>query len=464
MILLSVASTDCTSNLVSPPRDAGRDQTVSKDVTNDVADDGQPSSDGALKCVAGAKQCMGSVLQTCNASGQWQDEVTCPFVCSAASCTGVCVPNAKQCSGNTPQACSSSGQWASGTACPYVCSGGSCTGVCVPSSKQCSGATPQTCSASGQWQNGAACAYTCASGSCLSLPGPCQAGPLKTYITLASPLKLAAKHWNRSYLGNGQYSATATSATPTVQRYSNTVYAGKASFLREQLTDLPAGGKYQEIFMWDEVPSAANPTILYLSYASLAGDINPNGDSDPNKCTSSDLSKCDYVLPAGQEWLYNENASSVQGTDTSPAIRQWDASTIGTNQAHNYYQGGVFRASTQYRLCGQAWYRANWNKSTFTSYPDAVNTIGADIGTSGEPLAVLSPKYVYIVRQYSGCVGGDCNEPWNTCDVFEDHLYAKDANQCPFTEVMVVIGYTPRYLGGSSYGVFHVMMALNLAP
>jgi hypothetical protein len=77
----------------------------------------------------------------------------------------------------------------------------------------------------------------------------------------------------------------------------------------------------------------------------------------------------------------------------------------------------------------------------------------------------IAPRYVYIVRQYSGCdESADCSAPWESCSIFEDHIYAKSEDQCSMAEVMVVIGYTPKVMGPDQYGVFHLMMALEQLP
>ena len=151
-------------------------------------------------CSAGAKQCSGNTLQVCSAIGKWQTSQTCPYVCSAGSCTGVCVPGSKSCSGNVPQTCSSSGQWQSSSACQYACSAGSCTGVCVPGSQVCSGNVPQTCSSVGQWQAGATCAYECVSGTCSDA---CTPGTPATYNGIAAQACADNGHWTQTSCAYG---------------------------------------------------------------------------------------------------------------------------------------------------------------------------------------------------------------------------------------------------------------------
>jgi len=90
----------------------------------------------------------------------------------------LCSPNATQCSGNGVQTCNASGQWEPAIACPFVCSGGVCTGVCSPTMQQCSGNGVQTCGPTGQWGAAAPCAAAtpyCAQGTC-TVPPSCEGG------------------------------------------------------------------------------------------------------------------------------------------------------------------------------------------------------------------------------------------------------------------------------------------------
>ena len=130
----------------------------------------------AGSCVPGATQCNGNTPQTCDPSGTWQSGTACPKVCSAGACAGSCVPGATQCSNKTPQTCDSTGTWQSATDCPYVCQAGSCTGVCTPNDTQCMNDTPQTCDATGQWQSGKDCANVCTAGACT---GQCVPGTMQ---------------------------------------------------------------------------------------------------------------------------------------------------------------------------------------------------------------------------------------------------------------------------------------------
>jgi formylglycine-generating enzyme len=168
------------------------------------------------KCTPGARQCSTLTPQQCNASGEWQDDPPCPYVCAGdGKCQGVCTPGAKQCKGNIPQECGLDGAWVNGNACAklctsgictdtcveaarecvdktvracqsdawvegetcaFVCAAGACTGACEPGSAQCEGAAPQMCDASGAWQGGSACQYICDAGHCSGECNPTDKG------------------------------------------------------------------------------------------------------------------------------------------------------------------------------------------------------------------------------------------------------------------------------------------------
>jgi hypothetical protein len=156
---------------------------------------------------AGATQCAGAVVQTCNSAGQWVSGTTCVNGCSAGACNacssgttqsqacgncgtqtrtcvngawgaygacggqGVCAPGAvgSQACGNCgtqSRTCSSSCQWPTSFG---TCSG---QGVCAPgavTSQACGncGTQSRTCSSSCQWPAFGACGGqgTCAPGS-----------------------------------------------------------------------------------------------------------------------------------------------------------------------------------------------------------------------------------------------------------------------------------------------------------
>jgi hypothetical protein len=148
----------------------------------------------------------------------------------------------------------------------------------------------------------------------------CEWGSLADFLTVDAPVTYAVKHMGREFI-DGVPGPVSTSYSQ--QRYSNSTYAGKRSMVREQISGLPPGGFYQEIYMWDEIPSREDPTVIYLAYASLAGDIDPTL-SDPERCNEFSLDGCDYVQIGGQEWLLNEHeaADSPNGSGSSPAIQR----------------------------------------------------------------------------------------------------------------------------------------------
>ena len=304
-------------------------------------------------------------------------------------------------------------------------------------------------------------------------------GNLKSFITFSSPILYNSKRWFRDINNNNP--SQIESQDSFVEQYSSGTDpgTGQSTFIREikQAPYFSDGGQYIETYLWDATPSVNNPTILYITRASLNGDSHPNDPNwhQPNLCSSSDVSGCDYALSAGQEWLWNENASDSQGTSSSPSFRQWDSSTIGRNQGLFYYQKNLatnqyeFRFSNQYKFCGQVWYRNNWNTASYAAYVDGTNTAEnlnwPDLGTTGDPGITLNPKYVYIVRQYAGCSADtDCSQqPWQKCTAFEDHVFAKDANLNPLGEVIVLAGYTPKYFGTNAFGVIDAYVKKNRA-
>src|SRR2546421_1059375 len=54
--------------------------------------DGGAMPPGSDPCQPGERQCAGKVLRTCNASGAWQVEVSCPNLCAGGACAGECPP------------------------------------------------------------------------------------------------------------------------------------------------------------------------------------------------------------------------------------------------------------------------------------------------------------------------------------------------------------------------------------
>ncbi len=97
-------------------------------------------------------------------------------VCNGVGGCGVCLPGSSRCAGSTREVCSATGSWQTDQVCPFVCSSGSCVGVCVPGSKGCSGATAQVCSTGGNWQASEVCAGStpaCQEGYCQPQPPSC---------------------------------------------------------------------------------------------------------------------------------------------------------------------------------------------------------------------------------------------------------------------------------------------------
>jgi len=295
---------------------------------------------------------------------------------------------------------------------------------------------------------------------------------LYSYIALTSPVTHSVKHIVRNQDANGNYLNTWAVST------SNQVYSyfvdsrGYYTFQRQQTTNLPeTNSKYFERYIWDSKTNPSASTWLYLDYSSLNGDIYPSQSNSTN-CTQNPLLThgCDYVKSAGLQWLPNVTALPSQGTNQSPALQIWDSSTIGTGEGDYYFQGGIHRVLTNSRFYGQVWKRNNWNNAIFKSYADAINTADAygwaDPGISNDSQITLSPKYVYIIRQYSGCEILLSSTPWHACEIFEDHIYAKDANNNQLAEIMVVVGFTPKHHNwyqtvGDIFAVFHVMIAKN---
>jgi len=98
---------------------------------DDAGDDDQPA------CANGARQCMGSTLQTCS-GGHWVDDQLCPQSCSPTLGCTVCVPGEATCSGTTATVCRGDGSGytdyecdaAQGVTCDAA--GGGCVGECSP--------------------------------------------------------------------------------------------------------------------------------------------------------------------------------------------------------------------------------------------------------------------------------------------------------------------------------------------
>lgn len=134
---------------------------------------GSSGSGGSPECVSGDRNCDGTTPQLCDASGHWQSETPCEFICTNGQCEGECEPNSKDCDGNVPRSCSLDGAWQLEAACEYLCEEGSCVGVCHPGEKQCQALTPEFCNSSGAWTNETPCPYSCENGMCV---GDCAPG------------------------------------------------------------------------------------------------------------------------------------------------------------------------------------------------------------------------------------------------------------------------------------------------
>ncbi|HEX4341435.1 MAG TPA: SUMF1/EgtB/PvdO family nonheme iron enzyme [Polyangiaceae bacterium] len=149
---------------------------------------GEPCAiDGAYACAAHA----GRGQLVCS-KGQWASNGSgCPtgsFCDTSASNAGFCTPVIPDCAGMAAGAtfCRSTERFACGAdlvsatsleKCPYVCSAAACTGECVPGQKDCKGGgttgnglVPRSCGLDGKWTDGTACPFLCAAatGSCVA--------------------------------------------------------------------------------------------------------------------------------------------------------------------------------------------------------------------------------------------------------------------------------------------------------
>src|SRR5215471_1618965 len=133
-------------------------------------------------CPEGATICQGLAVLTCS-NGAFRQTSTCPFVCTAGSCTGICTPNDKSCQGSVLRTCKADGTWNAGMSCPSsLCTGGEgtdagpahCSGVCTPGSTTCKTATTlSACDENGTYQD-MPCLYVCIdSGQSAACGGMC---------------------------------------------------------------------------------------------------------------------------------------------------------------------------------------------------------------------------------------------------------------------------------------------------
>lgn len=243
------------------------------------------------------------------------------------------------------------------------------------------------------------------------------------------------ENWNNKWTGGP--------ATTRQQEYwTDNHPAGYRQFTRHQFEKIP--GDYYERYIWDNISNPAASTWLYLNYASQLGDILANNPT-VGECRANFL-KCDYVLVGGQQWVKNVKATPSQGKANSPSLTIFDSSSIGRGQGHYWVARGKVAAVTHDRSYGQIWKRNNWNNSIFKNYAAAINNTPGwvDPPVAKNASIKLNPRYVYILRQYSGCSGAT-STPWNSCPIFEDHIYAKSAKNKPLAEVMVVLGLTPAF-------------------
>lgn len=146
---------------------------------------GGGSGGSTTGCSASELRCDGKQVQIC-AAGEWADVGgECPFACVDGGCTGVCEPRDTQCVSDTVvQTCNASGEWGEASVCEYACVGGDCAGECEPGSRRCGGTNglrPQACDHQGAWVDAreSDCVGSCdaATGSCSS----CSAGETRCY-------------------------------------------------------------------------------------------------------------------------------------------------------------------------------------------------------------------------------------------------------------------------------------------
>lgn len=280
-----------------------------------------------------------------------------------------------------------------------------------------------------------------------------------SYLEVKSPITYDVVHYNRNTDAYGNYLNT-WSTSQSRQQNSVVQEQGRTIFARTQVSALPPEGLYLEKF-----PFSRDEGWMYLDYASLSGDVNPAA-SNAAACTASDGSGCDFARPIGQKWAPNLVTQQGEGVDTNPALLTWDASP----QSYHLYQGDVLRVTSHPRFAGQIWFRENWSGQRLLAYAAGV-TNAMSIGWSGLDVSQLHTTLpiddVFIVRQYSGCdTAFNVATPWYSCEIFEDHVYAKDESGNPLGEVMVLVGFTPKHADwyrtvGDMWAVYHAMVAIQ---
>jgi hypothetical protein len=78
------------------------------------------------RCATGST----TLVESCDAAGQWGAPTACPYVCDAAlnRCGGECPPGMRQCSAGAARVCGDNGRWGGDTTCTSGCN--TATGVC----------------------------------------------------------------------------------------------------------------------------------------------------------------------------------------------------------------------------------------------------------------------------------------------------------------------------------------------
>lgn len=122
-------------------------------------------------CTGGCRFCNSNGTCGSVADGQ-AGSCTGGQVCAQGECAE-CAPNARRCDpGNNraPQLCSATGAWQDQPICQFVCTNGGFCSECTPGTRRCEPGTgrPQLCTAAGAWQNQTACGAgsACSAGVC----------------------------------------------------------------------------------------------------------------------------------------------------------------------------------------------------------------------------------------------------------------------------------------------------------